>query len=1039
MTLPRASTLDVMWRMFNRHDTPQIEILMDLVRENGPVFAMEMPGGRMIAVASSEASDEVCDDSRYDKLIGPAFERAKRFAGDGLVTTKTTDEAWIKAHRVLMPAFSTEAIHAYLPQMEEIAEQLLAKWDQKGGSQDIDVPAELTALTLDTIGLCGFGYRFDSITRKAPHPFLIALADALQSAQGGTFQPALLRKLAGRAGRRRTEQDAAVMKDTVDRVIAERKASGERRRDLLDVMLNGVDRGSGTVMDDALIRDEIITFLVAGHETTSGLLSFAIWLLMSHPDAMRRARDEVDRVFGRDLAAPPGIEQVMALQYVGQVLKEALRLYPPIPLIVRTPRAEEKLLGRYPVHPGDRMVIVIPSLHRDPEAWSDAEAFDPDRFSPENEARIPPNAYKPFGTGQRACIGRSFALQEASLVLGRLLQRYEFHNPHNYQLHVRHAFSVKPVDFLIRVTKRPSPLPSPVESHATPLTVLFGSNMGCSERLANKMADDGRARGFSPTVAALDDFVDRLPHDGVVVVVTSSYNGTPPDNAASFCRWLDALSSGALEGVRYALFGCGNREWASTFQAVPRHVDEGLAGHGAERIMPRGEGDQAGDFDGQFQAWYAGLWPAIERALGVSVKTIGAGSEPLYSVEVLEETLSNPFVESFDARPLVVVENRELHAPSSPRSARHIELALHEDMRYRAGDHLGVLPRNPGEMVRRVAARFGFDEHTRIRLHQTGSGRTILPLEQIVSLRRVLGDFLELHDVATREQIRALAERTREGGERRRLASLAAEDERYRAEVLVPNRSLIDLLEETPSCELPFASFLEMLSPLRPRYYSISSSPQLSGAIASITVGLVKAPARSGHGTYAGVCSSFLAGLPRGAIVHAFVEQTRSAFRLPGSPLTPIVMVGPGTGLAPFRGFLQERTAARNRGESLGPAMLFFGCRNPDEDYIYRDELEAMAGQGIVDLHVAFSRLAGEPAAHVQDRIAERKDEVWSLIEKGAVVYVCGDGALMAPEVRKSFERICGEHVSDGAAFVSEMEKDNRYLTDVWAGVGRVP
>src|SRR5712672_4479689 len=160
-----------------------------------------------------------------------------------------------------------------------------------------------------------------------------------------------------------------------------------------------------------------------------------------------------------------------------------------------------------------------------------------------------------------------------------------------------------------------------------------------------------------------------------------------------------------------------------------------------------------------------------------------------------------------------------------------------------------------------------------------------------------------------------------------------------------------------------------MLSLLAPRYYSISSSPSGDAARCSVTVAVVEAPASSGRGIYKGVCSNYLAGRRVGDTVHATVRETKAGFRLPDDSALPIIMIGPGTGLAPFRGFLQERAALKAKGASLGPAMLFFGCRHPDQDFLYADELKAFAADGIVELHVAFSR-AGETKAYVQHLIA---------------------------------------------------------------------
>src|SRR6201993_3301656 len=189
-----------------------------------------------------------------------------------------------------------------------------------------------------------------------------------------------------------------------------------------------------------------------------------------------------------------------------------------------------------------------------------------------------------------------------------------------------------------------------------------------------------------------------------------------------------------------------------------------------------------------------------------------------------------------------------------------------------------------------------------------------------------------------------------------------------------------------------------MLTLLAPRYYSISSSPSGDPSRCSITVGVVEGPASSGRGTYRGVCSNYLAGRRAGETIHATVRETKAGFRLPDDSSVPVIMIGPGTGLAPFRGFLQERAARKAKGATLGSAMLFFGCRHPDQDFLYADELKALAADGITELFTAFSRTDG-PKTYVQHLLAAQQARVWQLIGEGAIIFVCGDGSKMEPDV----------------------------------------
>ena len=408
-------------------------------------------------------------------------------------------------------------------------------------------------------------------------------------------------------------------------------------------------------------------------------------------------------------------------------------------------------------------------------------------------------------------------------------------------------------------------------------------------------------------------------------------------------------------------------------------------------------------------------------------------------------TAVNAVVALGGVAPMKVLVNGELQnragANPSERSTRHIEVQLPPNISYRVGDHLSVVPRNDPALVDSVARRFGFLPADQIRLQVAEGRRAQLPVGETVSVGRLLTEFVELQQVATRKQIQIMSEHTRCPVTKPKLLAYVGDDaaatERYRAEILARRKSVFDLLEEHPACELPFHAYLEMLSLLAPRYYSISSSPSVDPSRCSVTVAVVEAPASSGRGVYKGVCSNFLAGRRVGDTVQATVRETKAGFRLPDDASVPIIMIGPGTGLAPFRGFLQEREARKASGASLGPAMLFFGCRHPDQDFLYADELKAFASAGIVELHTAFSRAEG-PKTYVQHLVAAQKERVWSLIEQGAIIYVCGDGGKMEPDVKAALVAIYrerkGADTEAGLRWIDELGTRNRYVLDVWAG-----
>ncbi|WP_375411976.1 bifunctional cytochrome P450/NADPH--P450 reductase [uncultured Bradyrhizobium sp.] len=1068
--IPHPPKQPVVGNMLSLDSTAPVQHLARLAKELGPIFWLDMMGAPLVIVSGHDLVDELSDEKRFDKAVRGALRRVRAVGGDGLFTADTSELNWSKAHNILMTPFGNRAMQSYHPSMLDIAEQLVEKWGRLNADDEIDVVHDMTALTLDTIGLCGFDYRFNSFYREDYHPFVESLVRSLETimmTRGIPLEGLWLQK------RRRTlAGDVAFMNKMVDEIVAERRKNAEAaegRKDMLGAMMTGVDRATGTQLDDVNIRYQINTFLIAGHETTSGLLSCTLYALLKHPDVLKKAYEEVDRVLGPDTGAKPTYQQVTQLTYITQILKEALRLWPPAPAYGIAPLKDEVIGGKYKLKKNTFVTVLVLALHRDPSVWGpNPDAFDPENFSREAEAARPVNAWKPFGNGQRACIGRGFAMHEAALAIGMILQRFKLIDHQRYQMHLKETLTIKPDGFKIKVRLRSDkergafagrttttaaastaarPAARTRPGHNTPLLVLYGSNLGSAEELATRVADLAEVNGFATRLAPLDDYVGKLPEQGGVLIFCASYNGAAPDNAARFVKWLsEGLPKDAFARVRYAVFGCGNSDWAATYQSIPRLIDEQLAAHGAKSVYARGEGDARSDLDGQFESWFAKAAPAAVKEFGVDTGLArSANDEPLYQIEPVAPTTVNAVVALGGASPMKVLVNRELQnktgAHASDRSTRHIEVQLPQNLSYRVGDHLSVVPRNDPVLVDAVARRFGFLPADQVRLQVAEGRRAQLPVGEAVSVGRLLTEFVELQQVATRKQIQILSEHTRCPVTRPKLLAYVGEDaesaERYRSEILSRRRSVYDLLEEHPACELPFHAYLEMLSLLAPRYYSISSSPAGGAARCSVTIGVVEAPASSGRGIYKGICSNYLAGRRPGDTIHATVRETKAGFRLPGDSTVPIIMIGPGTGLAPFRGFLQERGARKAEGAALGPAMLFFGCRHPEQDFLYADELKAFAAAGVAELHVAFSRGDG-PKMYVQHVVGAQKDKVWSLIEQGAIIYVCGDGGKMEPDVNAALmsihrERTGGDQAA-AARWIDELGTRNRYVLDVWAG-----
>ena len=662
--IPSPTGKPVVGNAFTLNADAPLQSMMEVAREQGPIFKLDILGKQMVVVSGADLVKEICDEKRFDKAVRGALRKVRVIGGDALFTGYTHEPNWAKAHNILLPTFSQRAMVNYLPMMADVAQQLVQKWERLNPEDEVDIVRDMTGVALDTMGICGFDYRFNSFYRRDFHPFIDALGRTLETCmvqRGLPFEHLSLRNRLAQM-----ERDVGYMNNLVDEMIRERRRGGAatEKNDLLNYMLDGVDKVTGESLSDENIRYQINTFLVAGHETTSGLMAFTLYFLMNNPDVLDKAYAEVDEVLGKDVAVAPTYEQVNKLSYVRKVLMEALRLWPTAPAIGFYPYEDEVIGGQYKLKKNTFVTLLTLMLHRDKSVWGDdAEQFDPENFSQEAEASRPPWAYKPFGNGQRACIGRQFALQEATLVIGMILQRFQLIDHTNYELKIKETLSIKPDGFMMKVKQRPELTRSklvPVSAadaetsseksaavrrpdHGTKLYVLYGSNLGSTEGVARDIAQSGELNGFDTVMSPLDDYCEGLPTDGPVVIATASYNGSPPDNAIKFVDWLKEAGDGAAENVNFTVFGCGNRDWAATYQDIPRFIDDRLESLGGARLVSRGEADAREDLDGQFHNWFEPLWKTTGKTLDLDVDfDAPVQAEPLYKIETAESVTANP-------------------------------------------------------------------------------------------------------------------------------------------------------------------------------------------------------------------------------------------------------------------------------------------------------------------------------------------------------------------------------------------------------------
>ncbi|KAF8606724.1 cytochrome P450 [Ceratobasidium sp. AG-I] len=1016
-----------------------------LAQQYGEIFRLNLLGKEVVFVSTVALAQEATDEKRFHKAIGTALVEVRNLVADGLFTSYHGEKNWGIAHRILMPAFGPLAIKGMFDDMFDVISQLVLKWERFGPLHTIDPTDDFTRLAFETIALCTFNYRLNTFYTMQEPPFVKAMGDFLYESFLRSRRPSIVQALSYSANAKYTA-DMDIMNQLADQIVDDRKKHPLEKKDLLNAMLLGKDPQTGEGLSEANVKAQMLTFLIAGHETTSGMLSFAMAHILKNPEVYAKVQQEVDSVLGKE---PVRLEHLSKLTYINALLRESLRITPSISQFAVEPEKDEIIgNGKYLIKKGTTVVIMAGDIGRDPTVWGEnAGKFDPDRMLDGKFEALPPKAWLPFGSGARACIGRAFAWQEALIAVATIFQKFDLTpaDP-SYTLQLKQTLTLKPKNFGFHAIPRkgaPSFSVAVASTQTTgaqpgkdvvgggeggkavPMYVLYGSNTGSCEGFAQGLASEAAGKGFRATIGTLNSVAGNIPKDGPVVIITASFEGEPADNAGHF---FEALTSSAgqadLSGVSYAVFGAGNRDWAQTYQRVPKLIDATLEKKGARKLLERGEADAGGDlFTQSFEEWEENLWKTLAKeyevkakkgttAPAVEVKFVGTPTERAV-------TLRQP-----DSKLGLVVENRVLTAPGAPPK-HHIEFQLPEDMSYQAGDYLAVLPSNPPEYVRRVLARFKVSPEQEIVLNVTGP--TTLPAGKQVSISELLSGFVEIGQIATQRNITTVLEYAKNPSTRADLESMISNYKEGQSHSI----SMLDLLEKYPEIELPLGEFIASLPSMRLRQYSISSSPLWNPSHVTLTIGVIQ------QGQFLGVASNYLANLRKGDRVQLAVRPSAKAFHPPADPNIPMVLFAAGSGLAPFRGFLQERAAQAQAGRQVAKSVLFFGCRKPDEDYLYSDkELKEWSELGVVDVHPAFSRAESESGGYkyVQDRIWGDRVVVRDFYNRGAKFYTCG-GNHIANAIRDASIRIIAEGKEGEQDQIMEIWnkiQTERYATDVF-------
>jgi len=537
------------------------------------------------------------------------------------------------------------------------------------------------------------------------------------------------------------------------------------------------------------------------------------------------------------------------------------------------------------------------------------------------------------------------------------------------------------------------------------VVLLWASQTGNIETLTDLYATQLMESGFEIRTASMADYpISALAKAQYVLLMTSTFgDGDPPDNGQSFWAAMKAENALRLDGLRYAVLAFGDRNY-DQFCGHGRNLDARLAEQGALRLMERV------DCDAEYQP-AADAW--LERIIA-RIKEEDAALHAVPADGMIPGMLPGTLHSKTNPGAARLVKNLRLNRHGALKDTRYFSLETGESgLEYEVGDALGVWPSNCPELVDEIIGVSKLHAETAVNVPGVGEMQLVEALGKHFEIARPSPDALAY--IAARSQNGTLRE-------------LLSEDRKSDLKKWLWGQQLVDVLHEFP-IELSASDLVGMLKRLQPRLYSIASSPKAHPHEIHLTVATVRY--NNGRRQRKGVSSTFLADRADDLSVPVFVQKS-AHFRPPRSGDTPIVMVGPGTGVAPFRGFLHERLA---RGDT-GRNWLFFGEQHAATDFYYRDELEQMRKGGLLTrLDLAFSRDQNEKI-YVQDRLREHGAELWNWLEAGAHFYVCGDAGRMAKDVDAALKAVVAHHgdMSDDRAleYVSRLAKDKRYVRDVY-------
>ncbi|KAL1260133.1 hypothetical protein QQF64_007960 [Cirrhinus molitorella] len=598
------------------------------------------------------------------------------------------------------------------------------------------------------------------------------------------------------------------------------------------------------------------------------------------------------------------------------------------------------------------------------------------------------------------------------------------------------------------------------------IVVFYGSQTGTAEEFANRLAKDAHRYGMKGMAADPEEYdlseLSRLPEieNSIAIFCMATYGeGDPTDNAQDFYDWLQE-GDADFTGVKYTVFALGNKTYEH-YNAMGKYVDKRMAELGAQRIFDLGMGDDDGNLEEDFVSWREQFWPAVCEHFGVEA-TGEESSIRQYELKVHTDLNMNKIYTGelgrhksfenqkppFDSKnPFLapVTVNRKLNK-AGDRHLMHLELDITgSKIRYESGDHVAVYPINDSVIVNRIGDLLGVDLDAVISLNNLDEeSNKKHPFPCPTTYRTALTHYLDITNSPRTNVLYELAQYATDPKDQenmRKMASSSPEGKAlYQSWVLDSCRNILAILEDLPSLRPPIDHLCELLPRLQARYYSIASSSKVHPNSIHVCAVVVEYKTKTGR-VNKGVATNWLKNkMPTDnghkATVPMYIRK--SQFRLPFKSTNPVIMIGPGTGIAPFMGFIQERGWLKEQGKDVGETVLYYGCRYKNEDFLYQEELEEFEKTGVLTaLNVAFSRDQAEKV-YVQHLLKKNKEVVWRLIHTdNAHIYICGDARNMARDVQNAFyeiaEELGGMSRTQAVDYIKKLMTKGRYSQDVWS------